>query len=242
MRRLVSYAGLPLVMGALFLISGTPAHGQDKKSDKVPKGMMEKVTQALPDKAPAQPKPVPPVATKDPSAGPAAPTNAPPQARAAYRMRVNDPILIFLRDLPDREHEQQLEEVIDDKGFINLPYIGRIHAEGKTTSDLEQEIEHRYIADKIYLRITVNIVIPQQVIFVNGEVKIPNKYQLVPGMLLMNAITSASGFNDFADREHVELIRNGQKRVFNCKELEKHPEKDVPLESGDQINVTRSWL
>jgi polysaccharide export outer membrane protein len=162
------------------------------------------------------------------------------RAVTPYRMRPNDPVVIFLRDLPGKESEQQLQDIIDDAGTVNLPLIGRLVAAGKTSSEFEQEIEKKYIDGKIYLRITVNVVTPQQFIFVSGEVKLPNRYQLLSGMTLLPAIATAGGFTDYADRTEVQLIRGGKVTSYNARELEKRPEKDVALEPSDQIVVKRS--
>ena len=169
-------------------------------------------------------------------------TNHAVAPKAAYRMRAGDPIIIFLRDLPEASaKEQQLEGVIDDTGYVNLPFIGRMLAAGKTTSELEQEIEKKYIDEKIYLRLTANVVIPQQYIFVTGEVKQSNKFPLVSGMTMMQAVAAAGGFTEYADAEKIQLIRGGKTTVFKYSELNKHPENDIPLEAGDRVVVPRSW-
>jgi hypothetical protein len=38
------------------------------------------------------------------------------------------------------------------------------------------------------------------------------------------------------------VTRNGQVIKFNAKEIEKHPEMDIPIEAGDRIKVRRSFL
>ncbi len=170
------------------------------------------------------------------------PTNVITGTKAPYKMRPGDPIVIFLRDLPGAKSDMQLEDIIDDQGAINLPYIGRMTAAGKTTSVFEQEIEQKYIDEKIYkIRITANVVVPQQFIFVTGEVKLSNKYPLVSGMTLLQAITTAGGPTDYADLKKVELSRNGAKTIYNVTDIRNNPSKDIPLEPGDQINVPRGW-
>lgn len=169
-------------------------------------------------------------------------SNAVTATRAAYRLRAGDPIYIFLRDLPGARTEQQLEDVIDDSGTVNLPLVGRIIAVGKTTSELESDIEQKYLDEKIYVRrLTVNVVVPQQLVFVTGEVKLPNQYRLVSGMTLTQAIATSGGYTEFADPTKVKLIRANNTTVLNALEIAKHPDKDIQLEVGDQIVVPRSW-
>lgn len=163
-------------------------------------------------------------------------TNA--NVKAPYRLRANDPVVIFLRDLPGGR-EQQLEDIVDDAGTVNLPFIGRMVAMGKTSSEFEQEIEKKYIDDKIYLRITVNVVTPQQFIFVNGEVKLPNKYQLVSGMTLSQAIAAAGSYTEYKERRKVQLIRGGRVTLYNMEQIEQNPALDPAMEPGDQVVVPR---
>lgn len=159
-----------------------------------------------------------------------------------YRMRIGDPIVVFIRDHSGQMgKENSIEDIIDDEGKLNLPFIGRITAAGKTTSELEQEIENEYInVKKIYRNITVNIVIPQRYVFVTGEVKVSNKYPIVAGMTLTQAIANAGGPTDWADLRKVQLIRGTNTTINNVIELQKNPAQDIPLEAGDQINVPRS--
>jgi hypothetical protein len=39
----------------------------------------------------------------------------------------------------------------------------------------------------------------------------------------------------------VTITRNGQVIKVNAKELEEHPEQDIPVEAGDRIKVHRSF-
>lgn len=185
------------------------------------------------------PSSLPEFATTNRSAAVAA-TGSTVRVKVPYRLRANDPVIIFLRDLPGAR-EQQLEDIVDDAGTVNLPFIGRVVAAGKTSSELEQEIEKKYIDEKIYLRLTVNVVTPQQFIFISGEVRVPNKYQLVAGMTLSQAISAAGGYTDYKDRKKVQLIRGGRVTLYNMEDIERNPSIDPALEPADQIVIPRSW-
>ena len=192
--------------------------------------------------APAVVRPPPevrPVVT--PSAAPAAPAMPSTTAKKPYLLKANDPLVIFLRDVP-RDGDKQIEDIIDDEGMINLPFIGHMKAAGKTTAEFEREIENSYITNQIYKHITVNVVMPQQFIFVDGAVRLPNRIQLVAGLTLLQAISAAGGANDFANQEKVQLIRGEANVIYNVKELRKTPEKDPLLEAGDRIFVPESRI
>jgi polysaccharide export outer membrane protein len=154
----------------------------------------------------------------------------------AYRMKPSDQIIIHLRSIPE---EQRIEDVIDENGNITLDFIGDVHAAGRTTTELEQAIQRAYLDQKIYRRITVNVVIPLQSYYVRGEVRQPGRYPLVSGVTIVKAIAAAGGYTEFANPKKVTIIREGQTFVRNVQELEETPEKDEEVEAGDVIVVPR---
>jgi polysaccharide export outer membrane protein len=99
----------------------------------------------------------------------------------------------------------------------------------------------RYLADP---RVTVVVTqINSQRIYVLGEVNKAGTYALFPGMTLLQALSSAGGFNQFADVKKIYLLRteNGQqvKFLFNYKEVVhgRAPEQNIALKTGDTIIV-----
>ena len=158
--------------------------------------------------------------------------------RAPYRLRQNDPIIIFLRGIMPKD--DQIEEIVDERGYITLPYIDDVLAAGRTSSELEREIQRLYIEREIYRSITVNVVMPSQSYFVQGEVRQPQRYNLVTGTTLLQAIASAGGYTDFADPKRVTLTRGRDVKVVNMREVERDPRQDISVESGDVIRVPRS--
>jgi polysaccharide export outer membrane protein len=147
--------------------------------------------------------------------------------------------MITLRSIPA---PQEVEAVIDEEGFVNLPYIGHIRASGMTSSELEQAIQRAYIEGDIYKQVTVNVVIAAQSYYVRGEVKKPGRYPIVSGVTLVRAIAAAAGFTDFANPKKITLIRGDNNRLYNYWDMEDKPEKDVGIEAGDVIVVPRGFL
>ncbi len=78
-------------------------------------------------------------------------------------------------------------------------------------------------------------------ISVGGDVKSPQLLDYAPDLTVMRAINAAGGFNEYADRSKVSLVRNGRTLVINAKEILKDPSKDLPLEPGDGIEVPQSF-
>jgi polysaccharide export outer membrane protein len=162
------------------------------------------------------------------------PTDA---SSSGYFLKPLDPILVRLRSIPV---PQDIEDVIDESGAINLPYLGRVQAAGKTGSVLEQEIQRLYLQKEIYKRVTVNVLIPSQSYYVRGEVRQPGRYPLISGVTILQAIAAAGGYTEFASPRKIKIIRGDKTFYRNGPELEKSPEKDEDVKSGDVIVVPRS--
>lgn len=158
--------------------------------------------------------------------------------RAPYRLRVGDPVLIYLRAIFPKDED--VEDVVDERGYVTLPHLDDVYAMGKTVSELERDIQRLYIEKQIYRNVTVNVVTPAQSFFVQGEVRLPQRYALISGMTVLQAIAAAGGYTDYADRKRIALTRGGKVIELNMRDIERDPKKDVPVESGDVIRVLRS--
>lgn len=159
-----------------------------------------------------------------------------------YRIQVNDTLIISLRGITPEQ--PNVEQVVDENGEIKLPYINALKAEGRTPSELESLIRETYIQQKIYKRLTVNIIVPamtQPTFYVKGEVRSPGRLPYVNGMTLLTAIAASGGPTDFAT-PNMTLLRGGKKIKFNYYDLEKYPEKDQLIQAGDIIVVDKSWF
>jgi len=157
----------------------------------------------------------------------------------AYELRPLDPIYIRFSGIME---QQQLEVVIDENGEISLLHLNAsIKAEGLTTSELEQEIERRYVDDGIYKNVSVNVTMTAKLYYVQGEVNQPGQFQLMSGMTLLQAVAGARGYTPFANKKKVTITRYGKIYTYNAKELEKDPSKDVKIEAGDVIKVWQQW-
>ena len=148
-------------------------------------------------------------------------------------------MVVYLLGIPD---EQQIEDIIDENGYINLPYIGLMQAAEKTSSGLELDIEKAYSEKQIYKRLSVNVIVPTRSYYVRGEVKAPGRFPLMSGISVVQAIAASGGYTDFADPTKVIVVRAGKKIYVNMRELEKNPEKDMDVEAGDVIIVSRSFF
>jgi protein involved in polysaccharide export with SLBB domain len=157
---------------------------------------------------------------------------------AVYRLKIGDVVSIMIRT-PQAE---SFEMAIDENGNIKLPYIDIVSAVGLTPAELESRIKRAYIDGQIYKMVTVNVFVPMRSYFVRGEIRQPGRFPLTTGMTLVQAIAACGGFTDFADPRDVRVLRGDRRIRFNVRDMETNPEKDVSIEAGDVIIVTRRFF
>ena len=138
----------------------------------------------------------------------------------AEMLKAGDTLTIVLDDIPGGQ--QMLERQIKSDGTFVLVLEQMFHADGKTRTELEQDIHDRYVPD-YYKRMSVNVR-PQadtRLIYVGGEVRSSGGQRFIPGVTVSKAIESAGGFTDFAAKKRVKLIRSDGKHIVivNCKKV-----------------------
>ncbi len=157
-----------------------------------------------------------------------------------YRFRSGDPVVMHLRGIYPKD--EQVEDIIDEDGNVTLPLLGDILAAGKSTSQLEGDITRMYIEGGYYRSITVNVVMPTPFYFIRGEIRNPGRFPVVSGVTILQAIAAAGGYTEFANQKNVQLIRGKTTTTINIRDIERNPDRDIRLESGDVIVVSRSIL
>ncbi len=153
-----------------------------------------------------------------------------------YRLRPGDALRIVVGSIP---REQASDNIVDERGTITLDYIGRIKAEGLTSSELEEQVQKAYVDGQIYRSPTVKVMIASRNYYVRGEVRRPGSYPLTGVVTLSQAIAAAGGYTEFANPRRVALTRGAINRNINMRDVERSPEQDEVLEAGDVIVVGR---
>ncbi len=143
--------------------------------------------------------------------------------------------------------------LVADSGEVEVPYIGRIPAEGKTCRQLAREIKAG-LEKEYYYQATVMIAVDAKTtkshgrVYIVGPVRMPGP-QEIPNdetLTLSKAIMRAGGFSDYADRQRVKVTRKGstgaadkQSFVVDVGQIfdKGKMENDLPLEPGDLILV-----
>jgi len=166
-------------------------------------------------------------------------------AFAQATLRIGDPVELKIGGVP-AEDQNQVNNIysVDTGGAINLPYIGKVHAEGMTPAQLARSIEENFRTNKIYTNPNITIIMQPTSRFVNvgGSVRTPTRVPFTEDMTLLTAINAAGGFNDFADQKHVRLLRGSQSTVFDVRSFRKNPSLDVKLQPGDRVEVPQSFF
>ena len=165
------------------------------------------------------------------------------QSAFAQALRPGDIIEVRLSGVPADEIQQfSAPYTLDEAGMLNLPYIGQIKAGGLPATQAQTVIENKLKDDKIYTHPTVTIAIQTGSRFVNigGAVRNPGRVVYTTDLTLMSAINAAGGFNDFADRKRVRMVRDGKAVQIDTRELMKDPSKDLKIQPGDQVEVPQS--
>ncbi len=129
-------------------------------------------------------------------------------------------------------------------GKITLPLLNDVQAAGLTPMELAEAIRtelKRYINNP---QVTVSVsAINSRRVYITGEVIRPGAFPLLPGMTVLQALTSAGGFTPFANTKGIYVLRvEGGKQVklpFDYKAFVngKKPEVNVQLQPGDTIVV-----
>jgi polysaccharide export outer membrane protein len=163
-----------------------------------------------------------------------------PVQDSSYKIGPNDVLSIFVWKEPDLTRDVT---VMPD-GKITFPLIGEIMAQGHTASELKQ-----VISDKLQNFVTapeVTVIVKEsrsQVIYAIGKVTRPGPYPLAPGMTVMQALSAAGGFTEWADTKNVMIVRKeGGKETqlhFNYKEFTsgENLQQNILLKPGDTLVV-----
>ena len=171
----------------------------------------------------------------------------------AYKLRVGDAVSFqILEDRVLGIQETPVNLVVTDSGEIDVTYIGRVMAVGKTSkelaADLKTALEKEYYKKAtVVLSLNVATRILGRV-YIWGQVRSQGALdmQINENLTAGNAILRAGGFGDFASKTKVKVVRaatgaNGEKQTFNLNMediLEKGKiEKDILLQPNDLIIV-----
>jgi protein involved in polysaccharide export with SLBB domain len=161
----------------------------------------------------------------------------------SYPLRIGDKVSVEFSGIAEKM-DTSPQDVKED-GSINLPYIGSMAAEGKTSSQLEKDIKAAY-EPKYFPHINITVTPTVRFFYVMGMVNASGnggRYPYVGPITVLDAIATAGDFNPFADKRHVQITRvSGKIEIVNCIKALKHPELNLPVYPGDRVTVPKRIL
>jgi len=159
----------------------------------------------------------------------------------SYRIQVGDVLDIAFFKAMDMDQTR----TVGPDGDIYLPIVGRVKVVGRTVDDVTKEVTEGYRREMINPQITVSVQEYSALhVYVSGEVNVPGIQDYRGGLTLVQAISSAGGFNRRARQNEVLLIRPGPDNkpvgtIIDVKQILRKGQiaNDVPLAPLDIVYV-----
>jgi len=121
--------------------------------------------------------------------------------------------------------------VIRPDGKISLALIGDVMASGLTADQLARNIAEKYKAVKENPSVSVNVMeVNSYYVFMVGEVIKPGKLPLKSYTTILQAISLAEGFTQFASSNDIQVVRMTKGEDGTLKEIR------IPLRYSDLIS------
>src|SRR6476660_538976 len=117
-------------------------------------------------------------------------------------------------------------------GLISMPLIGDVQAAGLTADALAQRISDRlkqYIASTPAVSVSVKE-LNSYTVYVLGEVQKPGKFQLKSYVTVLQAISMAGGFTDWAKKNKLQVVRATQNGDHQRQEVH------IPIRYDDLVS------
>lgn len=158
----------------------------------------------------------------------------------SYVIGKGDVLEIVIWQEPDLSREVKVR--VD--GRISMPLVDDVMAAGKTPMDLKRTVTERlsrFIQDP-----EVTVIVRSQIsksYYVLGEVRQVGEFELEKDLTLMQAITRAQGFTEWANKRNLVLFRqsgDSEERIdINYRDIVSGsaPEQNLRIQPGDTLVV-----
>jgi polysaccharide export outer membrane protein len=162
----------------------------------------------------------------------------------SYRLQAGDQVSIIHPYSP----ELNQDVTILPDGSIVLPLVGTVPAAGQEPAGLAQQLEVSYLSELKEPDVTV---IPRTIgptrVLVGGEVRNPGVFEYTGRIGVVEALFTAGGFEDTANRSSVVLLRRSETDEPMLKVIDVASilsgtglDGDVPLQQYDIVFVPKS--
>ena len=125
-------------------------------------------------------------------------------------------------------------------GKSPAPLSDDVQAAGLTPAELTKNLTTLF--SKFLNNPDVNVYV-QEVLskkyYIDGEVRKPGAFPLVTPTTILEALSQAGGFQEFANTKAIKILRGDKVLKFNYKQVTngKHLEQNILVENGDHIIV-----
>lgn len=149
-----------------------------------------------------------------------------------YRIQGGDQLEVVFFTHP----EQNRFVKVRPDGFVSLPYLGDVRAEGKSPEELAGEVQGAYAEVLVSPRVDVIVQETGARFYVLGEVTRPGEYQYERRIDIMQALAQAGGYRDSARLSNIILLRKGQgdeksfAALLNMREYMADDDRDASLQ------------
>jgi len=167
---------------------------------------------------------------------PGADTPSAPVDPASYVIGPEDQLRIRVW----REPDVSGEVTVRPDGKITLPLIGDLQAAGRTPQALAQNVTERLSEFLNRPEVTVEVrAVRSKKYYITGQVNRTGAFPLTVPTTVLEALSGAGGFQQWAKRKKIVILRGNKRFKFNYNEVieGKNLEQNIYLENGDHIIV-----
>ena len=139
-----------------------------------------------------------------------------------------------------REPEFSRNVQVRPDGKFTLPLVGDINAAGLTPDALSQDVVKALSNYLVKPEVTVSVAqVLSKKYYITGEVTRTGQFPLVVPTTILEALTNAGGFKEYAKTKKIIIMRGKERIRFNYNEVikGKHLEQNILLQDGDYVHV-----
>jgi len=139
-----------------------------------------------------------------------------------------------------RENDFTMPLAVRPDGKITMPLVGEVQAAGETPMQLTKVLTEQLTKFINNPDVTVFVTeVRSKKYYILGEVARQGSFALVTPTTVLEALSNAGGFHEFANTKKIKILRGDKVFNFNYNEVTraKHMEQNIYLENGDKIIV-----
>lgn len=139
-----------------------------------------------------------------------------------------------------REPDFTFPAYVRPDGKISVNLIGEVQAAGLTPQQLTNDLKQKFGKYLNNPDVTVTVTdVRSKKYYIDGEVNRVGAFPLVTPTTVLEALSIAGGFKDFANKKNIRILRGTETFKFNYNEVSKGKkmEQNIHVENGDHIIV-----